>query len=77
VEGSVKREAEVLDPVAQESTDVSPDERTGHIPSQASTDAAHGVAGERSFGKRVKDFVVGVGQAIERAMDRNHEFDHW
>ena len=79
----MKREADVLDPVVQESTYVSPDERavyrtgTGHILPQASTDVAHGVAGERTFGKRLKDFVFGVGRAIERAMDRNHEFDHW
>jgi hypothetical protein len=73
----VKEETAVLDPVTQDNCNVTTQNpaayRTGErkIPRGAANSA------KDNSGGSVKRFFVNLGRAIERAMDRNHEFDHW
>jgi hypothetical protein len=32
---------------------------------------------ERKLGKRIKDVLVNFAKSVERAMEHDHEFDHW
>ncbi|MGB9433918.1 MAG: hypothetical protein WBQ89_16865 [Candidatus Acidiferrum sp.] len=31
----------------------------------------------RKLGKRIKDVLVNLAISVERAMEHDHEFDHW
>lgn len=74
----MKQEAAVLDPVTQEESGLTADERAAYRMGTRNVPAGVPQGPEnRSFGALVKGLFIGLGRAIERAMDRNREFDHW
>lgn len=77
----MKQETAVLDAASQDNTCLTPEEqaasRTGTRNTSAGTSQGPVATEKRNFGNRVKGLFVSLGRAIERAMDRNREFDHW
>ena len=45
--------------------------------SPVATSTQHFDSNRRNLGKRIKDMLVKLGRAIERAMEHDHEFDYW